>query len=196
MFCNRCGAPLVPAPAPASAPPGPGASAGQATEPEQELWKGRYSGKSAGHLWILWILWLAALAFGWFRFQPETGFSPHMKWVFLAAAALPALGILWSWFSQWVGTRYRLTNYRLFKEQGVLFRRLNEVELIRVDDVAVRQNLMQRIFNVGVVTVIAPTDATEPRVELVGIEDPIVVKELIRAEVRKRRSRSLHVESL
>jgi uncharacterized membrane protein YdbT with pleckstrin-like domain len=71
-----------------------------------------------------------------------------------------------------------------------------KVELIRVDDVAVRQNLIQRVFNVGVVVVMAPTDQTEPRLELVGIENPIEVKEQIRAHVRRRRDRSLHVESL
>jgi len=95
-----------------------------------------------------------------------------------------------------VATRYRLTTHRLFKESGILSRAMNEIELVRVDDVAVRQNIIQRIFNVGVVTVIAPHDQTEPRLELVGIENPIEVKEMIRTHVRLRRKGSLNVENI
>ena len=57
------------------------------------------------------------------------------------------------------------------------------------------QNLIQRIFNVGRVTVIS-TDSTDPRTELVGIDNPIEVKEMIRNQVRKWRDKALHMESL
>lgn len=176
------------APSPATLP---------SAEPEQELWKGRYSGKTLGHWWLLWIVELAALGWIWFGvLSAEIRGGPIAKWVVLAAAALPAVSILWSLMVEKISTRYRLTTHRLFKETGILSRHLNELELLRVDDVAVRQNLIQRIFNVGVITVIAPTDQTEPRLELVGIENPIEIKEMIRTQVRKRRDRSLHVESL
>jgi len=190
-FCNKCGASTAPAGA-LAAPAGPPSS-----EPELELWKGRYSGKTLGHWWLLWIVELVALAWLWFGvLSAEIRGGPFAKWVVLGAAALPALALLWSLMLEKVSTRYRLTTHRLFKETGILTRHLNELELLRVDDVAVRQNLIQRIFNVGVITVIAPTDQTEPRLELVGIENPIEVKEMIRTQVRKRRDRSLHVESL
>jgi hypothetical protein len=65
-----------------------------------------------------------------------------------------------------------------------------------VDDVAVHQNIIQRIFNVGIITVIAPHDQTEPRLELLGIENPVEVKEMIRTHVRRRRQGSLNVENL
>ncbi len=188
-FCNRCGAPAMPGAPPAASPP--------SSEPEQELWKGRYSGKTLGHWWLLWIVELAALAYLWFGvLSAEIRGGPVAKWVVLAAAALPAVSLLWNLLVEKISTRYRLTTHRLFKETGIISRHLNELELLRVDDVAVRQNLIQRIFNVGVITVIAPTDQTEPRLELVGIENPIEVKEMIRTQVRKRRDRSLHVESL
>ena len=92
--------------------------------------------------------------------------------------------------------RYRLTTHRLFKETGVISRDVNEIELFRVDDVSVHQNVIQRLFNVGTVTVIAPHDQTEPRLEMVGIENPIEVKEQIRTYVRRRRTGSLNVENL
>jgi uncharacterized membrane protein YdbT with pleckstrin-like domain len=189
-FCNRCGTPL-------SAPAAPGPRPAASAEPEEELWRGRVSAKAKAHWWLLWALASAAVGYLWLAvLTPETRAQPVARWACLAAVGLPALMILWSVLVDKLSTRYRLTTHRLFKETGVIARHLNEIELIRVDDVAVRQNLLQRIFNVGVITVIAPSDQTEPRLELVGIENPIEIKEQIRSQVRKRRDRSLHVESL
>ena len=193
VFCNKCGASLA---APALHPLQP-PIANVALEPEQELWKGRFSGKSQGHWWVLWFLEMPLLLFLWFRFVPaEVQKGPYAKWAFVAAAVVPVLLILWNLMLEKISTRYRLTTHRLFKETGILSRELNEIELVRVDDVAVRQNIIQRIFNVGVITVISPHDQTEPRLELVGIENPIEVKEMIRNNVRRRRQGSLNVENL
>ena len=191
-FCNKCGASLGGAAVPHPLVPGAGPPS---QDPEQELWKGRFSGKAQGHWWVLWFLEVLLLVFLWFRFDPGQK-SPYAKWIFAGAVALPVLLIFWQWMVEKLSTRYRLTTHRLFKETGILSRNLNEIELVRVDDVAVRQNVIQRIFNVGVVTVIAPHDQTEPRLELVGIENPIEVKEMIRTHVRRRRQGSLNVENL
>jgi membrane protein YdbS with pleckstrin-like domain len=188
-FCNKCGAALNPLAAPPAAAP--------SQEPEQELWKGRFSSKAFGHLWLLWFAELGILAYLWLGVVPPGVKSSPLSLPILGAlAGLPLLAILWSTFLQKISVRYRLTTHRLFKECGILSRQMNEIELIRVDDVSVRQNLVQRIFNVGVITVIAPTDQTEPRLELVGIENPIEVKEQIRGQVRKRRDKSIHMETL
>ena len=194
-FCNKCGASLAP-PAPGLHPLQP-PIANVALEPEQELWKGRFSGKSQGLWWVLWFLEMPLLIFLWFRFvPPDVQKGPYAKWAFVAAAVVPVALILWNLMVEKISTRYRLTTHRLFKETGILSRDLNEIELVRVDDVAVRQNLIQRIFNVGIVTVIAPHDQTEPRLELVGIENPIEVKEMIRNHVRLRRKGSLNIENV
>lgn len=197
-FCNKCGASLNPAAAPL--PVGvPASAAGvpPSQEPEQELWKGRFSGKAQGHWWVLWFLEVGGLAYLWMFHVPEVHRQgPYAKWVFAAAAVVPVVLILWTWMAEALSTRYRLTTHRLFKDTGFLSRELNEIELVRVDDVAVRQNIIQRIFNVGVITVIAPHDQTEPRLELIGIENPIEVKEMIRNNVRRRRQGSLNVENL
>ena len=194
-FCNKCGASLTAAPPPLHPLQPPVANV--ALEPEQELWKGRFSGKAQGHWWVLWFLEMPLLIFLWFRFVPgDVQKGPYAKWAFVAAAVVPLLLILWHLMVQKISTRYRLTTHRLFKETGILSRELNEIELVRVDDVAVRQNIVQRIFNVGIITVIAPHDQTEPRLELVGIENPIEVKEMIRNHVRRRRQGSLNVENV
>jgi membrane protein YdbS with pleckstrin-like domain len=189
-FCNKCGASLQPAAA-LTAPAGD-----PRTEPEQELWKGRFSGKAQGHWWALWFLELPILIFCWFKLPLDIRTGPYARWAFVAAAVIPLLFILWSFVIEKLSTRYRLTTHRLFKDTGILSRQHNEVELVRVDDIAVRQNIIQRIFNVGVVTVISPHDQTEPRLELVGIENPIEVKEMIRTHVRRRRQGSLNVENI
>jgi uncharacterized membrane protein YdbT with pleckstrin-like domain len=188
-FCNKCGlAVSSPVLAPAAAPP---------SEPEQELWKGRFSAKSQAHLWLLWTLEVVGLFYLWFfQIEAERRNQIVLRSIFAVLALLPAAWIFWQLLVAKIAVRYRLTTHRLFKDAGLFSRAMNEVELVRVDDVSVRQNLLQRIFNVGIVTVIAPTDQTEPRLELVGIENPIEIKEMIRGQVRKRRERSLHVENL
>jgi len=191
-FCNKCGASLGEAASPLSAP----AATTAANEPEQELWKGRFSGRAHGHRWVLWVVWVSALVIAFLKFPPSGQYAGWIRYAFLGAAFLPMAAIVWATVILKLSIRYRLTTHRLFREMGILSRHINEVELVRVDDVAVRQNLIQRIFNVGVITVISPTDQTEPTLELVGIENPIEVKEQIRAHVRRRRQGSLHVENL
>ena len=194
-YCNKCGAPIATLQAPAAAPLQPPHPAGP-MEPEQELWRGRFSGKSQGHWWFLWFVSMPALVYLWFRVPLEYRQKPYALYVFAGAAVLPVLLILWTFVVEKLSTRYRLTNYRLFKETGILSREHNEIELVRIDDVSVRQNILQRIFNVGVITVLAPHDQTEPRLELFGIENPIEVKEMIRNNVRRRRQGSLNVENI
>ncbi len=193
-FCNKCGASLTAGnPPPAPHPLQPHVVP---QEPEQELWKGRYSGKAQGHWWFLWFVAMPGLVYLWFRIPLEVQKKPYTLWVFVVAAVVPVVCILWSWLIRKLTMKYRLTNYRLFREIGFLSRHINEVELVRVDDVSVRQNILQRIFNVGVITVIAPHDQTEPHMEMIGIENPIEVKEMIRTNVRRRRQGSLNVENL
>lgn len=195
-FCNKCGAPQKEGAAP-SPPASPLPAAPAPSGPEEELWRGRFSGKSLAHLWLLWLLWVVGLAcLNWFVLSPE--FREKNGWIFYiyaAAAGLPALYIVWIYLVQKLTVRYKLTTHRLFKERGFISRDINEVELVRVDDVSVSQNLVQRIFNVGRVTVIS-TDSTDPRLEILGIDDPIVVKELIRTHVRKWRDKAFHMETL
>jgi membrane protein YdbS with pleckstrin-like domain len=197
-FCNKCGASTAggpPAPAPAPTPLGAAPAGPQ--EPEEELWKGRFSGKAKAHLWILWGLLSAGLLSLWFRvLTPDQRAYPATKWVFVGVAVVPFLHILWSIVVLKSGVRYRLTNYRLLRETGLLSRDINEIELLRVDDVSVHQNLLQRIFNVGTITVIAPSDQLYPSLKIIGIKNPIEVKELIRTHMRRRRAGSLNVEQL
>ena len=65
------------------------------------------------------------------------------------------------------------------------------------DDVQVRQTLFERIFNIGTVEVVSPTDRTHPKMELHGVKDPNHVKEIIRKYCRMRRDKgALFIEQV
>ena len=186
--------------APADGNPAPPASqkpldapAGTKPATEETLWKGRYSARASAHLWILWGLWLAALVTAWVMFVEVS--SKALIWTFVGAALLPGLWIGLKVAIKKLSIRYRLTNQRFFRERGILSRKLEELELIRVDDVSVAQNVIQRIFKVGVVT-LHTTDTSDPKLAIEGIEDPVEVKEKIRQLVRARRSRATFLERL
>lgn len=84
--------------------------------------------------------------------------------------------------------RYRLTNERLMIEYGFIGRRTEEIDLYRVNDVAVKQNPAERIAGFGDVRVIT-TDSSAPEKRLHNVRDPDRVKDLIREASRAERQR-------
>ena len=103
---------------------------------------------------------------------------------FFGVGLLVLLGV---WLS-WKSSRYRLTIQRLFVRKGWLSRMVQEVELYRVKDVALYQDMVDRLFDVGTITVIAE-DSTTPRISMPGIKAPESVKESIRNAYRTSRKR-------
>jgi membrane protein YdbS with pleckstrin-like domain len=67
--------------------------------------------------------------------------------------------------------RYRISNYRIDYERGLLSKRIDTLELWHVDDISFQQGLLDRVFNVGKVTIIS-NDKTTPRLELDGLPNP------------------------
>ena len=84
--------------------------------------------------------------------------------------------------------RYRLTDQRLRWEYGFIARQVEEVELFRVNDVAVKQGALERIVGIGDITCYT-SDTTSPRKVLHNIGDAETVKDLIRSAVRRERER-------
>lgn len=184
QFCPKCGTRqgLTGPPAP---PPG--------QEPEVPVWEGRYSPRADALSWLLWALFAAVMgyvALRWLKFS-----EPWMPWVYGGAVALPAVGLLLTLIVRRISLRYRLTSHRLFKEEGIISRRISEIELMRIDDLSVSQNIVQRIFDVGVITLLT-SDASDPRLVIAGIRGPVQVKEQIRTHVQKRRARTVNLETL
>lgn len=79
-------------------------------------------------------------------------------------------------------TRYRVSNYRIDFERGVFSKRIDTLELWHVDDVSFKQSLLDRIFNVGDITVLSD-DQTNPRLELYGLPNPRPLFETLKQRV-------------
>ena len=84
--------------------------------------------------------------------------------------------------------KYRLTTQRLFIQEGLIAKHLEELELFRIKDVTVTQGILERLFGAGTVIVLS-TDDTNPRVALAGIGKPVDVKEKIRNAATAARKR-------
>lgn len=92
---------------------------------------------------------------------------------------------LLTWIA-WKATAYKLTTQRLFLRRGIVSRKVQELELYRATDVAFSQSIVERLFGIGTVTVVA-NDPTTPRLVMPGIADPEKVKETIRTAYRRAR---------
>ena len=85
-----------------------------------------------------------------------------------------------------LSNRYKLTTERLIVTSGLLSQSSEEVEIYRVKDVSVSQGALDRMMDVGTVTVFV-SDASPPRIELKGIGSPMKRKEQIRQMSRASR---------
>ncbi|MEW6358904.1 MAG: PH domain-containing protein [Planctomycetota bacterium] len=202
-FCSKCGVKVG-----ESAQPGEQKSpverlagsqdqSDEADEKETPLWEGRLSWKAYGQ-WFL-LLLILGVVFLIFFIVKAIGGNPYLKWIGLAEVIIWVallVVLIAKVLKHKLTLKYRLTTQRLFIERGFLSKTIDEVELIRVDDVIVKQNIFQRAFNVGDVLAKTPTDATDKDQLLVGIEDPINIKEMIREKAQRLRKKSLHVEQL
>lgn len=192
-FCNRCGAGQEPS---SATPSFPAATAGDPSQ-EETLWTGSHSLRAEVHLWFSWPLWmLLVFAITLLRTTLPPFLVVENFGLYLAGLALlPGLWLLLRAFVRKWSLRYRLTNHRLFTERGLFNRQHDELELIRVDDVSVRQSFLQRLLGVGTVTVVS-TDASNPLLAIEGIARPLELKEQLRAQVRARRARTTFLEKL
>lgn len=92
-------------------------------------------------------------------------------------------------------TRYRLTTERLFIDRGILHQTIDQIELIRVDDIRVTKRLVDRIFGLGSVEILS-TDSSDRSIEITGVVDADHVAELVRSRMRTARRKSLFIENL
>jgi len=139
------------------------------------------------------LVWIAIAIADWgFGYSNLTGLA-----ILLGAALL----IFWAFtgvklFRAIQNHHYRLTTRRLFVRTGFFSRRLDQIELLRVKDVFVRQSLLGKWLGIGHVVVVS-SEKTVPRALLYGIDRPQFVMDLIwlrtRAELDNKTSRVEHV---
>lgn len=162
-------------------------------ERERTIWEGGYCGRALIPWYILcaiYVIVLIVVYSSWFK-----GNSTVVTVLFLVAGAIPLFYLIFEEWRRKAMVRYKLSTSRLFRRTGILSRKIEEIELIRIDDIEVYQTFANRLLSIGDVR-LTSTDATTPKFELICIENPVQVKELIRAQVQRARKRTLFMESL
>lgn len=163
---------------------------GDDDQPEDDVWNGCYSPKAMVGWWIAaGVITVVALVVGLMYF------GDYIGWLLLALViGWAALGGRYAY--RRFGMHYYLTNQRFIHEVGILWRRIERIELIDIDDVTFRQGPIERMFNVGTIH-ISSSDKTDPEMDVPGIEDVRRVADLIDDLRRKeRRRRGLHIEAV
>lgn len=161
-------------------------------DPENDLWSGSYSHLAMIGTWIGGVV--ATIAAVVIALLVN---APGSAWLWVLAG----VGLMWLLMAAWYGYRrlsvhYQLTDQRLVTESGLLWRTVDRVELIDVDDVTYRQGPVERLLGVGTITV-SSSDRTSPELLLPGIENVRDVADTIDdARRAERRSRGLHIESV
>lgn len=105
----------------------------------------------------------------------------HGPWLAIAAALLGSIALAATVLPTRF-LRYRITNYRIDWEHGILTRRSDTLELWHVDDISLRQSVLDRIFKVGRIT-IQSDDKTNPTLDLAGIPNPRPIFETLKARI-------------
>jgi len=198
-FCPQCGAKLTQGVAASSTGAARMKGAGRpAEQPEQELWTGSYSPKAmVGPLLgavVLLILGMVAASFagpaGWMIGWIAVGIG--------AALVFGYLGILLLY--RRMSIHYRLTSHRLVLQRGILSRTDDRILLVDIDDITVRQGFIERMFDLGTITLHTSDETTKEQspdpnhghrgvLEMKGIENPRQVGDLIDETRRTERSK-------
>lgn len=154
-------------------------------EPERELWSGSFSPKGMYGSWaiatVITIVGIIAAAL--------------IPLPAVLIAVLIAVPIIWvvlvgQFLSLRWGVAYKLTSQRFMHEQGILRRVHNRILLIDIEDVTFVQRLMDRMFNVGTITLIS-ADISDGKLVMSGIDNVEHVTNLIddaRREERRKRA--------
>ncbi|HUN80913.1 MAG TPA: PH domain-containing protein [Phycisphaerae bacterium] len=197
-FCKFCGAPQVQGAVAATAPaaaaaPAVAPAADKTPNPyrdpayEKDVWAGRPAWRAAYGSWFLWAVLSLVVLYAAHRFEWSDGIHKAI-WLLIA------LGALYVFVRQAMismGQRYRITTQRLFIERGMLSRVTDQMELVRVDDVRVRQGIIDRMVNTGDIEVIG-SDKTDVDTHLEDVSSPNDVAEAIRRNVRAARGRGAY----
>lgn len=165
---------------------------GDVDEEETHVWQGSYS-----HL---------AMIGTWIAGGLATVIAPVMALLMNLPGNywLTLIGILaLIWIGMWglyayrrYSVHYKLSSQRFVHESGLLWRTVDRVELIDIDDVTYVQGPVERAFSVGTIR-LSSSDKTTPELALPGIANVREVADMIDDARRKeRRSRGLHIEQV
>jgi len=173
-------------------------SSGTGVDGEDVVWEARYSKRNfigrVGLRIALTVAWIALAAYTWGSGHENLAMP---TWVALVVLAVLWLGLIFRMIQAHYSHYYRLTNRRLFVSSGVIHRRRDMMELLRVKDVFTRQqSLMERWLGLGTVIVV-PNEKDIPTFYVSGVDDPKGVMDLIWHHARSERDlRSVKVDQI
>jgi len=129
---------------------------------------------------VLWTLVGLALISVPILYRVFHGSWPH--WI--VTLVLFALGVLFLLIPVIVvkQLRYRISNYRIDYEKGLLGKKIETLELWHVDDIEFEQSFFDRIMGVGKIIVFS-NDKTTPKLELKGLPNPRPLFESLKQRV-------------
>jgi hypothetical protein len=165
----------------------PSAGSSSGLEVEETLWEGSYSAKN----FLGRAIFGALFVLGWAALALTTWGLGYSNVAFLTYATGGAV-LLYCCFTalKYLRARrnyyYRLTSRRLFLTTGFFQRRVDQVELVRVKDLFMRQTLFGSWLDLGTVIVLS-SEQTLPKAVLLGIEEPQRVRDLIWHHTRLER---------
>ena len=100
-----------------------------------------------------------------FYLNRDTPTVPGWAYVVAIAAALVLLAIP---FIRHRTQRFRITNYRIDFERGLLWKKVDTMELWHVDDISFSQGPIDRLFGLGTIEVVSD-DRTTPRLPITNL---------------------------
>lgn len=170
---------------------------GTGIEGETVVWEAGYSlWNFVGRLTtrtLLTLAWAGFAVYVWGMGHRDL----HVAAVVLGIAlAVLWLALLFRIAQACYGHHYQLTTRRLFVSTGLLRRRRDQLELLRVEDVYTRQALFDRWLGLGTVVVVS-SEKSLPSVAMPGVEDPKRVMDLVWHHARAERDqRSVKVQEI
>ncbi len=171
---------------------------GSGVEGELLIWEARYSMRN----FIGRGLIVAVLAVGWIVLTSRTSGPNGVGMSKLSiVAGIPLAACLLLLGLRMIQARYshyyKLTTRRLFVSTGIIHRRRDMMELLRVKDVFTRQvSMLDRLLGLGTVVVVS-NEKDLPTFYIAGVDDPKRVMDLIWHHARSERDqRSVKVDQV
>ncbi len=87
-----------------------------------------------------------------------------------------------------LSTHYTITNERVRIREGLLGKDIEDIELVRIQDIDYEQGLTERMANIGDV-VIRSHNTSHPKITLNNVTNPMEVHEILRRAVLKARKK-------
>lgn len=130
-------------------------------------------------LWFLVLIGILVLAVPILLAATETASLPWWGWISCIAIAVLLVLIPWIVTFKW---RYKISNYRVDVEEGILSKRYDTLELWHVEDIQLDQRIVPRLLGVGTILIFSHADRTGA-IHLQGIPQPRKLFETVKQRI-------------